>query len=543
MTCANCGTDNPAGAHFCGGCGTTLPQQATPPTVPPPAVPPAPPTLPQVPPVPPMPPSPPVAPPGADPTLVGGLPPVPPVPPDPTTTFAVPPPGAPPPGPVASPAEKGSKKSLLIGVVALLVVAGLVGAYLVTSGGDDDGGGGAREIVLEPITQTLADDFAGNLDFREFDDSLARVLPDVPPLGDGIASVLSARRTSGDEPGLYGGSQDVGTCDVSQLVDFLTDGDNEAKAEAWAEVQGIDVDEIEDFIADLTPVRLRFDTRVTNHGFDEEEGAAFEIQSVLESGTAVLVDDTGVPRVKCNCGNPLAEPEDVGDLDDDEALDAEALVQNLDDAWDDFDPEEIVVVEAADDALDEFILVDIETEELFKRPVGTDGEEDEVVDDLDELCEVFGDSPTCLEPPEETTTTTEPDEETTTTEQVDLGTGDVQVTLEWASTADLDLAVTDPTGETIDFTNSGPSVTGGQLDVDQGSPCGSDGDSGVENIFWPPGGAPAGAYVVEVNGFSVDTADCGGGAYTLTIRIAGQADQVIQDSVGNGETDSFDFTV
>ena len=38
MTCANCGTDNPAGAHFCGGCGTTLPQQATPPTVPPPSI-------------------------------------------------------------------------------------------------------------------------------------------------------------------------------------------------------------------------------------------------------------------------------------------------------------------------------------------------------------------------------------------------------------------------------------------------------------------------------------------------------------------------
>lgn len=553
MNCANCGTDNPAGAHFCGGCGATLATQAAPPPspppvppVPPPPGPAAPPTLPQippVPPVPPIPPSPPVAPVGADPTLVGGLPPVPPMPPDPTTSFAVPPPGGPPPvGPVT--AEKGSKKSLVIGLVALLVVAALVGTYLVTSGGDDDGGGAAQQIVLEPITQTLADDFAGNLDFQEFDGSLARVLPDVPPLGSGIASVLSARQVDGDEPGLYGGSQDVGTCDISQLVDFLTDPDNEEKAQAWADTQGIEVDEIEDFIDGLTPVRLRFDTRVTNHGFDEDSGTAFEIQSVLEAGTAVLVDDTGVPRVKCNCGNPLAEPDDVGDLDDDEALDADALVQNLDDAWDDFDPEQIVVVEAGD-TVDEFILVDIDTGDLFTRPVGTDGEEDDVVDDTGDLCDTFEESPTCAEPPDDTTTTstTEAGDTTTTTEQIDLGTGDVQVTLEWASSADLDLAVTDPTGETISFSNPGPSATGGSLDVDQGSPCGSDGDSGVENIFWPPGGAPAGAYVVTVTGFNVDNAACGAGAYVLTIRVAGQADQVFQDSVGNNEADSFSFTV
>ena len=60
---------------------------------------------------------------------------------------------------------------------------------------------------------------------------------------------------------------------------------------------------------------------------------------------------------------------------------------------------------------------------------------------------------------------------------------------------------------------------------------------------WPPGGAPAGDYTVEVNGFSVDNGDCGGGDYILTIRVAGQADQVIEDSVGDGETDTFSFTV
>jgi hypothetical protein len=521
MICANCGTDNPGGAQFCGNCGASLAAPTTPPSEPPPTAPS---------PIPPIPPSPPT---GADPTLVGGIPPVPP-PGDPTSTFAVPPPAAPLPPPET---KKKSKKALLLGLLALLVVAAAVGSFLVLGGDDEEGGG---QIVLEPIGSTLRDDFAGNLDLRTFDSSIANLLPDVPPLGSGIASVLSARGADGDLPGLYGGSRDTATCDVEQLVEFLTDEDNADKAEAWAEVQGIDVDEIEDFIGTLTPVRLRFDTRVTNNGFADGEATPF--QSILEAGTAVLVDDEGVPRAKCNCGNPLSEPDDLDDagVDEDDALELDELAQNPEDAWETFDPEEVVVVEPGD-AVDEFVLVDIDTGELFVRPVGTDGEEDGDVD-LDAVCELLGDSPTCLEPPdEETTTTTEVDDETTTT--VVLGTGDVQVTLEWFSNADLDLAVTDPTGDRLSFGNRGPNATGGQLDVDSNVGCPSDVSSGVENVFWPPAGAPAGGYVVEVTGFSVGTGTCGGGDYILTIRVAGTDDQVIRDSVANDETDTFQFSV
>src|SRR5690606_3310657 len=102
--------------------------------------------------------------------------------------------------------------------------------------------------------------------------------------------------------------------------------------------------------------------------------------------------------------------------------------------------------------------------ELFVRPVGTDGTDDRDADDLDVLCEIFGESPSCLPPDDddddETTTTTEPEGTTTT---VVLGSGDVQVTLEWGSNADLDLAVTEPSGERISFGNRGPTSTGGQL--------------------------------------------------------------------------------
>ena len=118
----------------------------------------------------------------------------------------------------------------------------------------------------------------------------------------------------------------------------------------------------------------------------------------------------------------------------------------------------------------------------------------------------------------------------------------MQVTLEWDSDADLDLAVTDPNGEEVDFVNRGPTTSGGQLDVDSNVQC--DNDGSVENVFWPTGGAPAGSYTVTVTGYTVEGCPQGAqsGDYTLTIKVAGQADQVIEDSVVEDEEDVHTFT-
>lgn len=75
------------------------------------------------------------------------------------------------------------------------------------------------------------------------------------------------------------------------------------------------------------------------------------------------------------------------------------------------------------------------------------------------------------------------------------GFGDVQITLTWNTTADLDLWVTDPFDERIWYQNRNSS-SGGQLDRDD-----LDG-YGPENIFWPEGEAPEGQYKVEVDHFS-----------------------------------------
>lgn len=109
----------------------------------------------------------------------------------------------------------------------------------------------------------------------------------------------------GDTPGLYGGTRQAATCDRQGLIAFLQA--NPEKAKAWAKVQGIPVDDIPRYVSRLTPVLLRADTLVTNHGF--KNGRATRMAAVLQAGMGVLVNGYGVPTVKCNCGNPLTQPE------------------------------------------------------------------------------------------------------------------------------------------------------------------------------------------------------------------------------------------
>jgi hypothetical protein len=75
---------------------------------------------------------------------------------------------------------------------------------------------------------------------------------------------------------------------------------------------------------------------------------------------------------------------------------------------------------------------------------------------------------------------------------LEYGYGDVQITLTWDNTADLDLHVVDPNSEEI-YYNHPYSNSGGILDVDD-----IDG-YGPENIYWPQNEAPDGNYKVYVH--------------------------------------------
>lgn len=104
----------------------------------------------------------------------------------------------------------------------------------------------------------------------------------------------------------------------------------------------------------------------------------------------------------------------------------------------------------------------------------------------------------------------------------ELGTGDVQITLRWNNTADLDLHVIDPNEEEIYFDHPS-SRSGGQLDRDANYPCEDASTSPVENIFWPRGGAPKGGYVVAVNYFSECYGE-GTTSFTIEVRVDGEVD-------------------
>jgi hypothetical protein len=68
------------------------------------------------------------------------------------------------------------------------------------------------------------------------------------------------------------------------MVKFLQE-DSERGA-AFAAVEGITPAAISDYMTALTPVTLRTDTAVTNHGF--ANGNVTPFQAVLQAGTAVM---------------------------------------------------------------------------------------------------------------------------------------------------------------------------------------------------------------------------------------------------------------
>jgi hypothetical protein len=131
------------------------------------------------------------------------------------------------------------------------------------------------------------------------------------------------------------------------------------KATAWGKTQGIPASRVPGYVAGLTPTLLRSDTAVTNHGFKNGEPTPF--QSVLQAGTAVLVDEYGVPRARCYCGNPLTPPRPAVGARYTEA------------AWTGFSPDAITRVEPAASPVTDFTLVTPDTGETFIRPRGTTG--------------------------------------------------------------------------------------------------------------------------------------------------------------------------
>lgn len=238
---------------------------------------------------------------------------------------------------------------------AVLTLLGLLAAACGTAGGEGPAKGPAAEsqdVHLQPVASAGPDPFTSSSATGES----APVQPPLPNAsGQGIRTVNAAT------PGLYGGTQRLGSCDVEAQVQSLTADD--AKARAFAEASQVEQEQIPEFLRGLTPVVLRADTRVTNHGF--AGGAPDAFQSVLQAGTAVLVDGHGMPRVRCACGNPLLAPR---------AAKGAPVLQGA--PWTGYQPNQVVVIEPTAQVINNLVIVNIADNTWIERRTGDDGAQD-----------------------------------------------------------------------------------------------------------------------------------------------------------------------
>jgi hypothetical protein len=121
---------------------------------------------------------------------------------------------------------------------------------------------------------------------------------------------------------------------------------------------------------------------------------------------------------------------------------------------------------------------------------------------------------------------------TVTFNALQVGTGDVQVTLSWDSDSDVDLHVVDPSGEEVYWANR-TSASGGELDLDSNAGCSID-DVRNENITWPVGTAPQGSYTVRVDYWS----SCGVSETNYTVLVNNGGDVQIFSGTFTGSGDN-----
>lgn len=256
------------------------------------------------------------------------------------------------------PDRRVTKDSLVIAVAvtAVLFTAVAAGVILLLNRGDagesatDDPV--AERVRLEPVGAVPPDPFTESLVTADtaqlvaFGDArrVANAVPATPEpdAGDPSAAVLF-------------GSTARPPCDAERLVRTLES--DAPTAAAWAEAAAVEPARATETIRSLTPVVLAADTAVTNHSYSAGDVSSF--QSILQAGTPVLIDATGVPRVQCSCGNPLDEPRAVAD---DAEYDGEA--------WDGFSQESVVEITPSPTPLAAVRTVDVASGEASEATLG-----------------------------------------------------------------------------------------------------------------------------------------------------------------------------
>ncbi|MEV0176080.1 DUF6777 domain-containing protein [Streptomyces sp. NPDC050803] len=244
-----------------------------------------------------------------------------------------------------------------VAVLATVVVAAVVLALVFSR--TDGGSGSDSEVFLQAAGKSGPDPFTEST----ATDSSAPPVSASPATES--ATEGAVRGVDGGAPGLYGGTRNVASCDVERQIKALQEQPD--KNRAFASVAGVEPSGVPAYLRSLTPLQLRLDTRVTNHGY--RDGAATSYQAVLQSGTAVLVDDRGVPRVRCACGNPLTPP-----------VAQQSAPKQTGDSWSSYRSSNVVVVAPATVVINVFVVYDPDGDDWFEREPGDTGGKDQKTD-------------------------------------------------------------------------------------------------------------------------------------------------------------------
>ncbi|MEU7133534.1 DUF6777 domain-containing protein [Streptomyces sp. NPDC046261] len=193
----------------------------------------------------------------------------------------------------------------------------------------------------------------------------------IPAPGTDLQGVKALPR-GGDQAagarGVIGGVPGKTRCDKNKLISELLR--DRVKGAAWAKVRKIPFEKIEEHVRGLSEGHVLVDTLVRNHNY-QGDGKTVSYLSVVQVGTAMLFDAYRNPAVKCNCGNPLLQPESNIDR-----MASTYTGQH----WESFQNSQVTVI--APRPLEEgpmktLPLVDAyQPDKGFDRPVGSDGADD-----------------------------------------------------------------------------------------------------------------------------------------------------------------------
>ncbi|MFE1377526.1 DUF6777 domain-containing protein [Streptomyces sp. NPDC058740] len=240
-------------------------------------------------------------------------------------------------------------------LASALLIAGCSSGGAGEAGAEQTAAAPAREVLLQPAGAQGPDAFTPSTAQEG-----APARPGSAPEGVTGSPVPAAREVTGATPGLYAGTRSVASCNVAQQVALLTA--EPARTRAFAEAAGIPEANVTGWLRGLTPVLLRSDTRVTDHGYRDGRATAF--QSVLQAGTAVLVDQYGTPRVRCACGNPLRAP----------AAGPGAVHTGR--PWPGYAPDRVVAITPTGGVVTGLVIANLADNTWLERKTGSDGDQD-----------------------------------------------------------------------------------------------------------------------------------------------------------------------